>query len=229
MILPLVDEAEWLKSFRSLPSWNPPNKTVLVVAPHPDDETLGAGGLIAYQRSRNVEVVVAAVTDGEKAYGGMSGLARLRRIEQNKALGCLGINPQEIVRFGLPDGGVPSHEQELVDRLSPLISQDTHVVAPWDGDYHGDHKACGRAAQLLAQGIGATLSFYFFWTWHLGTPPDVEPLPLRRFPLTPELLALKSKALSCHQTQLVREGGDPVLPELLLGPARRPFEVFSTA
>jgi len=44
MINPLVSESEWVKALDMLPSWDPPRaKSMLIVAPHPDDETLGAG------------------------------------------------------------------------------------------------------------------------------------------------------------------------------------------
>lgn len=204
---------------------------MLVIAPHPDDETLGAGGLIAAERSRGVDVTVAAVTDGENAYTGVPDLAERRRREQLCALRHLGVENEKVFRFDLPDGGVESREEELLERLLPLVSEATHVVAPWEWDFHADHKACGRAAKRAANMRGASLTWYFFWTWHFGEVKQLAGLALRRFALTPELLHLKAKALSCHRTQLVREdgGAEAVLPGRLLGPARRPFEIFAAA
>lgn len=229
MAMPEAAETEWLAALCSAPVWIPPKTEILVVAPHPDDETLGAGGLIAYARSQGVEVKIAAVTDGEKAYPDTPGLAELRRGEQANAVNRLGVSSDRISRFGLPDGDVTSHEGDLTEQLSLLISQNTHVVAPWQGDFHPDHQACGRAAERVAKQRGAAISFYFFWTWHYGTVSLLERLPIRRFPLTTELMVAKSEALSCHRSQLVRDSGEPVLPELLLAPARRPFEIFSVA
>lgn len=229
MIVPIVKEAEWLEALDSLPVWSPPDAAMLVVAPHPDDETLGTGGLIRAQRLRGLDVSIAAVTDGEKAYTDAKGLAAVRRVEQAEAVACLGVKSEKIVRFGLPDGGVASCEQELAEMLMPLVSPDTHLVAPWKGDFHADHEACGRAAEKVARTTGATLTSYFFWTWHFGTVTLVAPLPLRRFLLKPEWVGAKTEALKCHRSQLIPEGEDPVLPESLLGPARRPFEVFAAA
>jgi LmbE family N-acetylglucosaminyl deacetylase len=226
MIVSVVNEAEWAAALNRLPVWNPPEAPMLVLAPHPDDETLGAGGLIKAQRLRGLDVSIAAVTDGEKAYADTEGLAAVRRVEQTEAVARLGVKSEKIVRFGLPDGSVASREQELVERLAALVSQDTHLVAPWKGDFHADHEACGRAAEQVAYLTGARLTSYFFWTWHFGTVPLIAALSLRRFLLTPELLAAKTAALACHRSQLIREAGDPVLPESLLGPARRSFEVF---
>ena len=199
---------------------------MLVISPHPDDETLAAGGLIASQRRRGVEVVLVAVTDGENAYANGKGLGEVRRKEQSDAAAWLGVDEDHIVRLGLPDSDVVSHEGELVDRLLPLVTSETHIVAPWIGDFHPDHIACGRAAEEVARRKGATLTGYFFWTWHRGTPDVLEGLDLRSFHLSPEMLEAKLEALHCHRSQLVHESGEPILPESLLDPAKRLFEVF---
>lgn len=229
MITSIVNEAEWLDMLSGFPAWEPPALPMLIVAPHPDDETLGAGGLIAAQHSRGIDIRVAAVTDGERAYSDAPELAGQRRLEQTEALARLGVRSDKIFRFELPDSQVQNHEGNLAERLRSLISRESHVVAPWTGDFHPDHQACGRAAEQVAREAGATVSFYFFWTWHFGTPDALRDLRLFRFPLNPNLLRAKSEALLCHRSQLFRESGDPVLPPSLLGPARRPFEVFAAA
>ena len=106
---------------------------MLVIAPHPDDETLGAGGLIARQRMRGMDVIVAAVTDGENCYPDSVGMGEIRCLEQEGALKRLGVERDNIVRLRLPDSAVSSNEEELVERLMPLVSSETHVVAPWPG------------------------------------------------------------------------------------------------
>ncbi len=227
MIEPVVSESEWLDVLHGLPLWEVPAKPVLVIAPHPDDETLGAGGLIAGHRSRGLDVIVAAVTDGEKAFPESIGLAAARRLEQTKALRHLGVAEDNIKRLGLPDSAVADYEQELFEQLLPLVTEKTLVVAPWRGDYHSDHGACGRVAELLVSQRGATLASYFFWTWHLGTPDVMENLRLHSIILTPELLQAKAEALRFHDSQLGSKWGEPILPESLLGPARRPFEIFA--
>jgi LmbE family N-acetylglucosaminyl deacetylase len=229
MIDPLVSESEWVHALDTLTDWDPPpEKPMLVVAPHPDDETLGAGGLIAFQAARGVPITVAAVTDGERAYPDEIGLAELRRQEQRKALARLGVPGESIVRLALPDGNVAAFEDELVQRLGDLVQGHTHIVASWRGDFHGDHEACGRAAEEIALRKGATLTSYFFWAWHFGTVALLKELRLARFRLSADLLKAKTEALKSHRSQLASKNGDPVLPERLLLPARRPFEVFVT-
>jgi LmbE family N-acetylglucosaminyl deacetylase len=229
MIVPLVLEHEWLAALEDLTVWVPPPTDVLVLAPHPDDETLGAGGLLAAQCLQGTDVLVVAVTDGESAYGYDLNLGRIRESEQREALGRLGVPPKNIVRLRLPDSDVASYETQLVERLLPLVTKDTHIVAPWRGDFHPDHEACGRAAEYVAHRAGATLTSYFFWTWHRGTTESIDKLGLRSFPLDQRHLQSKSDALQCHRSQLTHDSGEPILPDNLLAPARRPFEVFCTS
>jgi LmbE family N-acetylglucosaminyl deacetylase len=170
MIVPLVGEAGRLKALQALPAWVPTAAPVVIVSPHPDDETLGAGGFIASQRSRGIDVAVIAVTDGENAYSNRPELGNLRKVEQENALECLGVPKQKILRFGLPDSSVESQHSELTERLSCLVSADTYLIAPWKGDFHPDHQACGRAAEAVARQSGATLVSYFFWTGISASP-----------------------------------------------------------
>jgi LmbE family N-acetylglucosaminyl deacetylase len=229
LIIPLIAETEWHAFLSHLPSWDPPSQRMLVIAPHPDDETLGVGGLIARQRRRGMGVVVAAVTDGENCYPGSGGLGEIRRVEQESALKRLGVEPDNIVRLRLPDSAVSSKEEELVGSLMPHVSNETNIVAPWLGDFHPDHEACGRAAIEVARRTGAPLTFYFFWTWHRGTTQLIGNLPLVSLSLEADLLRAKTEALLHHRSQLERGSGDPILPDLLLAPARRPYEVFLVA
>ncbi len=230
MVIPITSETEWLTSLEKLPRWQPPFTPTLVVAPHPDDETLGAGGLIADLRAQGAAVNVVAVTDGENAYPGSPGtaaqLAIQREQEQTEALACLGVPAACIHRLHLTDSAVTASETLLTEALTHLITPHTHVLAPWPGDFHPDHEACGRAARSAAQAHGAQLTFYFFWTWHRGTPQLLEGLPLVSFSLTPDTRDARHRALLCHRSQLHRAGGDPILPHDLLEPASRPFEVF---
>ncbi len=234
MIVPLVSEEEWCRQLAGVPNWTPPlsmlSGPVLIVAPHPDDETLAAGGLIAHLSAHHVEVLVAAVTDGENAYGpGNQGLAATRVEEQTLALEELGVDRKNIFRFGICDSDVALHDATLASLLAPLIARSSHVVSPWSKDFHPDHEACGRLTEQLALEHGVDLTSYFFWTWHRGEPELLRSLPLVRFPLSLPLLDLKLRALAHHRSQLFRDSGDPILPERLLAPAHRNFEIYLPA
>ena len=230
MIQPLAGEEEWRNALNGLAEWKLPEMRTIVVSPHPDDETLGAGGLIAAQRRRGCEVIVVAVTDGENAYPDdhdEDALAATRREEQAAAVARLGVSSESLLRLGLIDSAVSAQEADLLDRLLEVCTGSTLLVAPWEGDFHPDHEACGRAALEVVRRTGGELASYFFWSWHRGTPEVLEGLDLVSLPLNGEMQQAKLEALALHRSQLLREDGEPVLPEELLGPARRSFEVFA--
>jgi LmbE family N-acetylglucosaminyl deacetylase len=225
-MVPLTPETEWISILRDVVTWEPPCAPTLVLAPHPDDETLGAGGLIAKLRNRDIPVTVVAITDGENAYSDTKDLDATRVLEQTEALHRLGVPESMIHRLMLPDRNVSAHEDELVDLLLPLLTPETHVIAPWDRDFHPDHEAAGRAATRVAQRVGLSVSYYFFWTWHRGSPDTLNGLPVMKLTLSDAELQTKLYALQAHLSQLEHSDGQPILSAELLAPARRTFEVY---
>jgi LmbE family N-acetylglucosaminyl deacetylase len=226
MITPITSEATWLDTLRAKAEWYPPAIPTVVISPHPDDETLGAGGLIAAQRRRGVPVTVVSITDGEAAYPDDPSLGEFRSAEQERALAQLGVGHSDIVRLRLPDRRVSDWEAAIPDMVRPLANDNTLLVAPWKCDPHPDHEASGRAAEILARKSGAALISYLFWAWHWNGVDSLRSLPLVKLPLDDDLQAARAAALSQYHSQLVREDGAPILPEILLAPARRPFESF---
>ena len=87
-------------------------KSILIVAPHPDDETLGCGGAIALLRQLNISVKVSIVSDGTKSHPNSltyppPALKKLRERESLAALAILGVAPEAVTFLGMPDGAVP--------------------------------------------------------------------------------------------------------------------------
>lgn len=233
VIISLVDDAAWQDWLSRVPPWQPPTMPTLVVAPHPDDETLGAGALIATLSANGVPVSVVAVTDGENCYDvspdRRKAVRHTREHEQVAALAKLGVPRECVHRLRLTDSGLHLQEAELTSALMRLAEPGMHLVAPWIGDFHPDHEACARAAANVAREKSLPLTSYFFWTWHRGVLSTVNPLPLVRFQPSSAALRAKAEALKCHISQLQRADSEPILPERLLGPARWPFEVFLPA
>jgi LmbE family N-acetylglucosaminyl deacetylase len=230
-LIPLIPECEWLVALKEIPRWLPPSQPTVVITPHPDDETLGAGGLIATQRRRDIPVKIIAVTNGEAAYADAAGLGDIRRLEQDSAVAELGVDPfgvgaVGIVRLNLPDSNVSAFEEQLTDCLRPFVQPGTLVVAPWSGDPHPDHEACGRVAEKLTASPDVTLISYLFWAWHRNPVESLTILPLCRLELDDQIQGARTRALSRHRSQLEWKTDSPVLPDHLLEPARRAFETF---
>jgi LmbE family N-acetylglucosaminyl deacetylase len=224
--IPLTLEAEWLANLSRIRCWEPPVLPTLILAPHPDDETLGCGGMIARLRGRSNPVTIAAITDGENAYPAALGLGPLRIEEQALALQRLGVSRASVHRFHLPDSNVQSFEAELVNRIAELATQKMHLVAPWPHDFHPDHEATGRAAKQIAERFGFELTYYLFWTWHRGTPDLLKTRSLVSLPLSELERTTKLHALQAHTSQFQHPSGQPILNADLIRPAQRSFEVY---
>lgn len=195
---------------------------VVVVAPHPDDEVLGAGGLMARLAALGRTVRVLAVTDGAGARppaGWSTEQLACERVEEAvAACAALGVDPPR--RLGFPDGAVGEHEDALAASLGQVLNRDTLCVATWREDGHPDHEATGRAAALACAHTGATLVEYPVWMWHWARPldPAVPWERARRYRLSPGERVAKHAAVQCHRSQLEppAAGVDAVLPPFVV-------------
>jgi LmbE family N-acetylglucosaminyl deacetylase/SAM-dependent methyltransferase len=183
---------------------------LVVLAAHPDDETLGAGGLIADAAARGVPVTVVVVTDGAASHPGSTtsaeDLVATRAEEARVAVHLLG-HDVELVQWSIADGAVREARAEITERLRPLLpGPGGLLVAPWRGDGHRDHRVLGEiATELVAEAdqAGTALLEYPIWLWHWGSPdhPDVPWPSLRLSSLDAVADAAKRSALAAYVSQ----------------------------
>lgn len=175
-----------------------PARRLLVLAPHPDDEVLGCGGLISAMLAHGAGVRVVVVTDG-----GLGGDALTRERESVAAAQVLaeGRPAPHLEFWRLPDRGLAG-DDSLVQRLQMLIRDVTPdcVLLPSPFEIHPDHRAlCLAGLQAMRAADGrAELLFY-----EVGQP------------LMPNLLVditgrieLKRAALRCFTSQLAVQAYD---------------------
>jgi LmbE family N-acetylglucosaminyl deacetylase len=207
--------------------WSPRPGPLLVVSPHPDDEVLGAGGLIRTWSEAGHDVVVLSVTDGEAAYPGWIDLGALRRRELDQALGTLCSHPVRTVRLALPDGGVARRPQELIDALVGLSWSEPTLVAPFEADGHPDHEAVASACLQIARDLALPIVRYFIWAWHQARPAAFQGARWAKFALTAETQAAKHEAIRCFASQLdPGDGREPIVPVHVLEYFEREYEAF---
>lgn len=213
----------------------PEGARAVIVAPHPDDEVLAVGGLLAQLSAMAREVCVVAVTDGAASHPGSKQwpaeeLARVRPIETRRALQRLGVT-EEPVRLGLPDGGLQPLRGLLADTLLPLLRADDVVFTTWRMDGHPDHEATGHACAFAAARVGARLIEVPVWAWHWATPGDAR-MPwrrARRVVLGADEARRKRRAVQAFESQLQLDhstGAGPILRASTVERAARPFEVL---
>ena len=221
---PLAEWRGWGRTFPTLDLDGCP--ALVVVAPHPDDETLGFGATASALRRRGVDVTVVAVSDGGGEVPGLSRLERTwlerdRRAELHRAVDLLGL--AEPVHLGLPDGDLSAHEDDMTSILSDVLAGQTRgcwCAVTWRGDGHPDHESTGRSAAAAVDRTGAVLLEFPLWMWHWASPddPDVPWDRMQMGPHDPEAAARKRRAVAAFDTQFkpYEPGLDPVLPPFVL-------------
>ncbi len=199
---------------------------LIVVAPHPDDETLGMGATAAQLVASGVSVAVVSVSDGGAAWPGAAPLARIRleatrRRELTSATGILGISPA--VSLGLPDGQLIHHEDRLTDLLVDILEDAAPGIwcaTTWRGDGHPDHEAVGHATAAACARTGAVLVEYPVWMWHWARPGDPAVPWHRAYTVPVSGWAVDRKHLAAQsfasQFESSLDGSAPTLPEVVL-------------
>lgn len=195
----------------------------LIVAPHPDDEVLGCGGLVAAAR-RPDAIAVLVLTDGAlspPAAGDDPGLPAVRREETLRALDSLGVSDRYVSFTGLPDGSLSDQgarlDRELFDAVTRASATD--VFVPFRFDRHPDHLATHAAGERLARRAGVRLWEYFVYPfWRLLPRGDIRaylrPGTLYALEREAETRAAQRAALDLYRSQTEPWGGGPGRPVL---------------
>jgi LmbE family N-acetylglucosaminyl deacetylase len=196
-------------------------RSLLVLAPHPDDEVFACGGLLAIAAAQGLRTDVAIVSDG--AAGGD---AAVRAQESRRAAAELGYaaGAGRLALWGRPDRGVVP-DAALVQRIVAALDAGANewLLAPSPFEVHPDHRAvCLAAVEAWRQRPACRLGFF-----EIGQPL----LPNGLLDIT-EVLALKQRAMRCFASQLAVQAYDEQVTALnryrayTLGPAVSHAEAY---
>ena len=239
----VVTAAEARRAAREAPLVDLPTLTggspIVVFAPHPDDETLGCGGLMTACTAAGVGVDVVLLTDGDASHPGSrdyppAALARLRVGETTAALRVLGVSSDRLHRMGWPDAQAPTGGAAFFRAVDQLAGHVRHagartLFAAWGSDPHCDHAAGEAIAAAAAATTGARHLAYPVWGWTLPDAACVTAGPALRLNIETHLWA-KRRAVACHHSQHGRVVTDAdnafVLPRALLRACLTPTESF---
>ena len=212
--------------------------TTLIIAPHPDDETIGCGGLIAAKRERIVPVFVVFLTDGRLCLGAdypdKVGLARTRRQEAILALSCLGVSEDALTFLDFPDGGLSRLTQEerhtAVGQLADLMVRFTpaEILMPYRADCHDDHEAANSLVReaLKRVSLSTQPSLTEYLIWGVWEAPLLRAAAWRttgsgvRFPLQAAVVRKKHDAVAAYASQL------KILPKRFIQEHLQPMELY---
>jgi LmbE family N-acetylglucosaminyl deacetylase len=172
---------------------------ILVIAPHPDDESIGCGGAICLHRRRGEPVRVVLLTSGERGVEGLDPEAAraVREGEAAEALNVLGVRDADFLR--LPDLGLADDLERGACRLSEVLAAHRPglVYLPHPAEAHPDHEATlplvRAALARLPGGELPELRAYEIWTpmARYGWPEDIT-----------EVMPTKLRAVRCYRSQL---------------------------
>jgi LmbE family N-acetylglucosaminyl deacetylase len=209
---------------------------LLVIAPHPDDETLGCAATIVHARRNGIPVYVAVVTDGSGHPSDVDKLevARVRRLETLAACHVLGVSDSHVVFMEFPDGGASTYKEHIFNRLLILIREldPDCIFAPCGIDNHADHQA-------IAAVVGSLISLdlvrgrvysYPVWFWYprflILAFLTGHFLRIRRMPIG-IFGDQKKRALACYSTQTLRSSsGEAILTPQFLRHFLGSYEYF---
>ncbi len=214
---------------------------ILVVAPHPDDESLGCGGLIAEACARGLPVRVIIVSDGSGSHPNSPSYPseRLRTVRERETLEAarvLGLASEHVSFLRLPDRFVPSSGPEA-EAVAEIIAAMATVcgarmlLATWVHDPHCDHAAASAIARL-ARGRLPHLRVmeYPVWGWALPAETEVGGAPQGVRLDIGRRLEAKCAAVAAHRSQTTALiDDDPTgfrLDAEMLARFARPFEIY---
>lgn len=215
---------------------------LVVLAAHPDDETLGAGGLIHQAVKMGLEVTVLACTSGEASHPesathSPAQLAVVREAELEQAMALLRAEAKasgavHLRCLRLPDGHLPSHATEMEAALREITEGGPCVVAStYRSDGHSDHEVLGRLAAKICAELSLCLLEFPIWYWHWAAPgTEVRWRHWTQLSLDEQTVQAKRRALAAHtsQTQPLSSlpGDEVLLDSQFLEHFHGPREIF---
>ncbi|MCB0076295.1 MAG: PIG-L family deacetylase [Anaerolineales bacterium] len=176
-------------TYRPLERWT--GGDALLVAPHPDDECLGAAGTLLRHRAQGDRVAVVIVTDGSGSRavtGERAARAALRRREAECACARLGV---DLTWLGWPEAGWQA--QPSLAALRERVEKATLLYLPSVVDFHPDHLAVAR---IVAPWLRADQRVRVY---ELSVP--LTPTLTTLLVDTTEVAATAHDALQCHHSQ----------------------------
>ncbi len=182
-------------------------KNILVVAPHPDDEVLGCGGVMAKFAGAGLKVYVLVVTRGTPKLYSADKIDNIRK-EARNAHEILGVAETVFLDFPAPELDLVSMA-EIAREISVVIKRFsiTDLYIPHRGDIHGDHGVVFNACLVAARPVGDyTVKSVFAYETLSETewaPPfgDDAFIPAKFVDVT-ETFDQKLNAMKCFKSQL---------------------------
>lgn len=139
-------------------------KKAMILAPHPDDESLGCGGTVRLLSENSCNVSIVLMTDGKDKSLGQD-LSKVRMDEFNSAISLLGCN--KTICLGFPDGDLSLYVADAAEKLSKiLVSEEPEIIfLPYILDFNPDHRYLNLILSMsLGKNRNIYIAMYEVWT-----------------------------------------------------------------
>ena len=197
--------------FRDLRAWSrqlsvraepvPRVSAALVIAPHPDDESIGCGGTVALMVAAGAKVDVVYTTNGARGAadrstaqaGPSQALAKRRADEARAACSMLGV--RDVVFLDAEDSGL-HHRLDLVGALRDVVHRNAYdiVFMPWPYDGHVDHRSSFELGRRALRRITPAPAVWLYEVWTPLVPNAAVDISAAA--------DVKRRAIACHASQL---------------------------
>ncbi|HVC71019.1 MAG TPA: PIG-L family deacetylase [Acidimicrobiales bacterium] len=144
-------------------------RSCLVLAPHPDDETLGCGATVMRKLDAGSAVQVVVISDGATwpPWRPREENIAVRDAELRASCRVLGLPEEAVTHLAFPETQLDSAGDALVDAVADAVRSHgpDEVFVTSEADPHSDHAALARATRRALTGGGVRLLAYPVWQW----------------------------------------------------------------
>ncbi|WP_051285036.1 PIG-L family deacetylase [Aequorivita capsosiphonis] len=216
-----------------------------IIAPHPDDEALGCGGIISYLTSQNIPIWVGFMTSGGASHPNSekypaAKLSQLREKEALRACKILGVPNSNVAFFRGPDSFLhkidENKKNQMVSDLVEILLKNNidSLFLPWRRDVHTDHLAVYKIGKKALEGADREIQIieYPIWLWNNSEREDwpfEDEVETFRLDIR-NVLSKKKEAIFAHKSQTTNLIADDaagfVLTDELLTPFLQPYEIY---
>lgn len=187
--------------------------TIVLFAPHPDDETLGCGGFIAKRIDEGYEVFVVVLTMGEKLFSVMLNIfedpsplevCAIRRDETKRATAILGLKPENLLFLDFEDAMLEKQQDAAVAKIINILQEKkpSEVMCTSQYEGHPDHTAAYWIVRSACEKNGLKIPIRRYITsLKMGISPDQLPEVIETVDVS-KYLPLKKQAVAQFQAHL---------------------------
>ncbi len=167
--------------------------SIIIFAPHPDDETFACGGVIAKRLTEGYDVTVVFLTDGRNALRDLGvfsqptplELKEIRRDEATRATKILGLSQDDLVFLDIEDGTVEKNEHNVSKQITEILNEKSprEIYFPQEKEYNLDHRSTNRLVRKAIEQLNynpVKRQYLIAWSYPFNILARIQPQYLRK-------------------------------------------------